>query len=511
MKDEILDGRANGQAPAENINKVGVEVDPNDLEAGRVQLTANPAKLSAQLKDSRAQREQNFYTSIQRRGTTASRISTRPARAGSTASQTAQRRRAGSRVSITQRPMTPAWEDGDAEAELEDEDKPAGELPTPAEGAPLSPSAEQALRLSIQHSAGENLNSQLGAIPEHQVPIAEPRLSQDSTGAQSTIKVDDYADVYNDMTDLKLEVENPPLYDEVHNNHTSWSVVRTHNREFLAELLAVVVQETIGFAADVSATLSATSNVNTTAWAWGFATMIGIYISGGISGAHLNPSITIMLWFYRGFPRRKMMPYFAAQFLGAFMAALIAYGMYLASIQNYELTNDPINILNGFVTSCRYDYIDAATAFFNEFIGTAFLACTILALGDDQNAPPGAGMNSLVIGLVITALNLAFSTQTGAALNPSRDFGPRLAMLALGYGSDLFTDPYWFYGPWAGSLCGAFVGAALYDVCIFTGGESPINYPWTRTKRSYKKGKAKWTRRLHLEKRRKDEVGNRVS
>ena len=113
-------------------------------------------------------------------------------------------------------------------------------------------------------------------------------------------------------------------------------------------------------------------------------------------------------------------------------------------------------------------------------------------------------MNSLVIGLVITALNLAFANQTGAALNPSRDFGPRLAMLALGYGSDLFTDPYWFYGPWAGSLCGAFVGAALYDICIFTGGESPINYPWTRTKRSYRKGKAKWARRLHLDKRRNE-------
>ena len=166
--------------------------------------------------------------------------------------------------------MTPALEDGNAEAELLDEDQQVDNQPAPTEGAPLSPSAEQALRLSIQHSGGEGLNAQLEAIPEHRVPVQEPepRLSHESTGSQSTIKVEDYADVYDDMTDLKLEIENPPLYDEVHNNHTSWSVVRTHNREFLAELLAVVLQETIGFAADVSAILSATSNVNTTAWAW---------------------------------------------------------------------------------------------------------------------------------------------------------------------------------------------------------------------------------------------------
>lgn len=301
------------------------------------------------------------------------------------------------------------------------------------------------------------------------------------------------------MNELKLEAENLPLYDEIHNNHTTWSIVRTENREFLAELLGVFVQLTIGFCCDLSATLNGdNANVNTTAWAWGFATMTAIYISGGISGAHLNPVITIMLWFYRGFPKRKMIPYFLAQFFGAFMAALTAYGLYLASIQNYELTNPSINILNGFVTSQRYTYIGPATAFFNEFLGVAFLSCTILALGDDQNAPPGAGMNSLVIGLVITLLNFGFAYQSGAALNPSRDFGPRLAMLALGYGKQLFTNPFWFYGPWAGTLCGAMVGGALYDICIFTGGESPINYPWTRTKRSWKKGKAKWARRMQV-------------
>jgi aquaglyceroporin related protein len=79
-------------------------------------------------------------------------------------------------------------------------------------------------------------------------------------------------------------------------------------------------------------------------------------------------------------------------------------------------------------------------------------------------------MNAFIVGLVITALTFAFAFNTGMALNPSRDFGPRLALLCLGYGGDLFTDPYWFFGPFAATLCGAFVGAGIYDFMIFTGG-----------------------------------------
>jgi len=81
----------------------------------------------------------------------------------------------------------------------------------------------------------------------------------------------------------------------------------------------------------------------------------------------------------------------------------------------------------------------------------------------------GAGMNAFIIGLLITLLTLCFAYQTGAALNPSRDFGPRLALLALGYPKTLFTNPYWLYGPWAGSLAGSALGAFIYDAAVFTG------------------------------------------
>lgn len=262
----------------------------------------------------------------------------------------------------------------------------------------------------------------------------------------------------------------------------------------------VVVQLSVGFSSDLAVTCADAGNPNTTAWAWGFATMSGIYVSGGVSGAHLNPAITIMLYIFRGFPKRKMPEYFIAQFLGAFIAAFIAYGLYYASIVEYLDTNATSGIVNSFVTNDRYTYIDAATGFFNEFFGTAILAVIILALGDDSNAPATPGMNALIIGLVITMNTIAFAFQTGAALNPSRDFGPRLALLALGYGGGLFTNPYWFYGPWCGAVLGALVGATLYDIAIFTGGESPINYPWTRTRRAAHKVKKRWVARVEKKK-----------
>lgn len=258
----------------------------------------------------------------------------------------------------------------------------------------------------------------------------------------------------------------------------------------------MVIQLSVGFSSDLAVTCADAGNPNTTAWAWGFATMSAIYVSGGISGAHLNPAITIMLYVFRGFPKKKMPEYFIAQFLGAFIAAFIAYGLYYASIVDYLATNDAAGIINSFVTNKRNTYIDTATGFFNEFFGTAVLTVIILALGDDSNAPPGAGMNAFIVGLVITMTSIAFAFQTGSALNPSRDFGPRLALLALGYGGDLFTNPYWFYGPFAGAILGSCVGATLYDVAIFTGGESPVNYPWTRTRRAAHKVHKRWKARF---------------
>lgn len=231
--------------------------------------------------------------------------------------------------------------------------------------------------------------------------------------------------------------------------------------------------------------------------------MVGIYIAGGISGAHLNPAISIMLYIYRGFPLRKIPMYVFAQILGAFIAALIAFGLFQKDIIEYggaDLKNG--GTLSSFITFPRYTWIDAGTAFFTEFTGTAVLAVAVLALGDDTNAPPGAGMNAFILGLVVTVCSMAFGYNTGAAMNPSRDLGPRLAVLTVGYGNQVFTNGYWIYGPWVATISGAIVGAFLYDAAIFVGGESPVNYPRRRIRRAGHKWKKRWGARFRVYRRR---------
>lgn len=212
-----------------------------------------------------------------------------------------------------------------------------------------------------------------------------------------------------------------PELDEIHNLHTHWSVIRLRFREPLAELLATTCQLTLGFCADLVVTCSKSSATVNTNWAWGLATMIGIYIAGGISGAHLNPAMSIMLWIYRGFPLRKIPSYAFAQVLGAFLAALISFGLFRTSIIAYADTTDlaSTDTVSAFITYPRNSWVDPATAFFTEFVGTTILAVVVLALGDDSNAPPGAGMNAFIMGLVIAVLSMAFGYNTGLASESS--------------------------------------------------------------------------------------------
>lgn len=369
---------------------------------------------------------------------------------------------------------------------------------------------------ALEEPESEEVDLGLARPAEHQVASpsqvpypsgTEPFVPYEDTA--STIHEDFKDDPNWEDTDL-LHVDPHDIVDEYHNNHTRWAVVRTYFREPFAELVAVVVQLTIGFCADlvVTTSSSASGNESTDDWAWGLATMLGIYIAGGISGAHLNPAISIMLYIYRGFPLRKVPSYIFAQLLGAFIAGLLSYGLYRQNIAHYggsDLSTG--GTMNDFITNLRFEYINAATGFFNEFVGTAFLAIAVLALGDDSNAPPGAGMNALIIGLVITVLSMAFGYNTGAAMNGTRDLGPRLALLCVGYGGELFRDPWWVYGPWVATIFGAIFGAGVYDVFIFVGGESPINYPKRRMKRAGHKWKKRMGQRFRKAKRKmKSEV-----
>ncbi|OAL20000.1 hypothetical protein AYO22_09150 [Fonsecaea multimorphosa] len=376
----------------------------------------------------------------------------------------------------------------------------------------------------------DTIEEEVGSEPQQAEQVEPPELSLPEAVAnvKQAREEEELKDVpYQDAVPLAAyQAED----EEVHNLHTYWSIIRLRFREPLAELLAIMVQYTLGFSANLSMTVSrGTAGVNDTgAWAWGLATMLAIYIAGGISGAHLNPAISLMLYIYRGFPLRKMPMYVAAQMLGAFLAALIAFGIFQPGLNALELylaqeqqrllvEKDSIEgwrsapalphasavstvVLSNFLTFPRALWVNSSTAFLAELMGTAILTISVLALGDDTNAPPGAGMNAFIVGLLVTVLGMAFGYITGLAMNPARDFGPRLAMLVLGYGTPktLFADGYWFKVACLGPIIGAILGGLLYDAAIFVGGESPVNYPTRRIRRAARKWRKRWKARMNF-------------
>jgi glycerol uptake facilitator protein len=207
-------------------------------------------------------------------------------------------------------------------------------------------------------------------------------------------------------------------------------------------------------------------------WAWGIGVTLGVYVSARMSGAHINPAVTIALAAFRGFSWRKVVPYIGAQFLGAFVAALVVRWNYTEALNKFDpgLT---IKSQGVFSTLPGNGSMDLGVGMWgglrDQIIGTAILMLVILALVDLRNTAPAANLGPFLIGLLVVGIGMAWGTNAGYAINPARDFGPRLASALTGYGGgafkDQFGDPY-FWVPIVGPIIGALVGALLYDLLV---------------------------------------------
>ncbi len=194
---------------------------------------------------------------------------------------------------------------------------------------------------------------------------------------------------------------------------------------------------------------------------WGLAVTMGIYVAGKISGAHLNPAVTLALAVFRGFSWRKVIPYSLAQTAGAFVAAAVVYRNYLPAF--HQIDPNLEKTAGVFTTFPAFPSILSA-GFFDQVIGTALLLLLIFAIVDEFNMPPGANMAPLMIGLVVVAIGMSFGGMHGYAINPARDFGPRLLTVAVGFHNNGLTDGRWdWIVPIAGPLLGGLIGAGLYD------------------------------------------------
>lgn len=199
-------------------------------------------------------------------------------------------------------------------------------------------------------------------------------------------------------------------------------------------------------------------------WAWGLGVTFGIYVAARASGAHLNPAVTIALAAFRGFEWRKVGPYVAAQTAGAFVAALIVRWNYSEVLDKF----DPDHSYKSQGIFATQPGVSFHMAFVDEVIGTAILLFVIFAITDARNTSPLSNLAPVVIGLLVVGIGMAWGVNSGYAINPARDFGPRLAEYITGF-SDAFTAEgggIYFWIPIVAPIVGGLIGAAAYDALI---------------------------------------------
>lgn len=208
---------------------------------------------------------------------------------------------------------------------------------------------------------------------------------------------------------------------------------------------------------------------------WGLGISLSVYLTAGISGAHLNPAVTIALWLFACFPGRKVLPYTLAQLAGAFGGAVLAYLLYYSLFAEFESSH---NLVRGSVESLQLASIFSTYpsgaisvwhAAFVEVVITSILMGLIMALTDDGNGVPKGALAPLLIGILVAVIGASTGPLTGFAMNPARDFGPKLFTWMAGWGNIAMTggrDIPYFIVPIIAPVIGACAGAAIYRYFI---------------------------------------------
>jgi glycerol uptake facilitator protein len=213
---------------------------------------------------------------------------------------------------------------------------------------------------------------------------------------------------------------------------------------------------------------------------WGLAVTFGIYVAGGVSGAHLNPAVTLAFALRRRFPWLKVVPYLAAQVVGAFAGAALVYAVYHDAIsaldralpgpKTHGHTLASLSIFSTFPAS--YFHGGVWGPFVDQVVGTAFLLLFVMAVLDLRNPAVRVFLGPLLIGFAVAAIGLSYGANAGYGINPARDFGPRLFVWAMGWGELAFpgTSPGSFSGyfwiPIVAPLVGSVIGVLVYDLLI---------------------------------------------
>jgi len=204
---------------------------------------------------------------------------------------------------------------------------------------------------------------------------------------------------------------------------------------------------------------------------WALGVTLGVYVAGGVSGAHLNPAVTVALAVLRRFPWGKVVPYCLAQLVGAFVASAVVYVTYLDALNHFDGGMRQVLGAQGtagiWATYPQPFLSPLPGGLIDQIVGTALLLLCIFALTDTRNCAPAANLAPLLIGMVVLAIGMTFGYNSGYAINPARDLGPRLFTFLAGWGIEVFrAGNSWWWVPIVGPLVGGVLGGWVYDLLI---------------------------------------------
>jgi MIP family channel proteins len=249
-------------------------------------------------------------------------------------------------------------------------------------------------------------------------------------------------------------------------------MVRDTRREAAAEFLGTFLILVFGTASVAQKVLSdgALGSALSIHLSWGLGVVFGIYASAGVSGAHLNPAVTLALAAFRGFPWRKAPAYLLAQTAGAFAGAAVTYLTYREALAAFDGGVRQVvgeKATAGIFATYPQPFLSAFPGgFVDQVVGTALLMLGIFAISDRRNAGPAQG-GPVLVGALVVAIGMTFGFNAGYAINPARDLGPRLFTFLAGWGSEVWSAAGgWWWVPVVAPCLGGLLGALAYDLLI---------------------------------------------
>jgi glycerol uptake facilitator protein len=243
--------------------------------------------------------------------------------------------------------------------------------------------------------------------------------------------------------------------------NTYIKISRTHLKEFSAELIGTMFILLFGNGVCAMNSLFNLGGYTNITFGWGLGVFLGIIVSNRISGAHLNPAITIALIVTKRFPIRKAPHYICGQMLGGFIGAALVYYFYQAKFAIIDPTlSSSAGIFSTFPAVSAF-----MPSLMAEVIATAILMFGILAIVEHFTLDKAGFLSPFAVSSLVVAIGMSFGGMHGYAMNPARDFSPRLFTAIMGFANNGLTDgSYIWIVPVIGPIFGAILGAVLYNI-----------------------------------------------